>query len=186
VILTREATAKACSGSRSSKVSRRAYSRGTGVLGLAAIVESSDDAIMGLNLDGIFTSWNKGTERLFGYLAEEVIGKPVKVLIPPDRHNEEPAILERIKRGECVEHYETVRRHKDGSSIDISLTVSPVKNIDGKIIGASKIARDITERKRSEAHIALLEHRVKNILATVQATVQLSHRGMKPLPPAYT
>ena len=98
---------------------------------LAAIVESSDDAIMGLTLDGIFTSWNKAAERIFGYLAEEVIGKPVKILIPPDRYNEEPAILERIKRGERVEHYETVRRRKDGSSIDISMTVSPVKNIDG-------------------------------------------------------
>ena len=132
---------------------------------LAAIIESSDDAIMGLNLGGIFTSWNKGAERIFGYLAEEVIGKSVKILIPPDRYNEEPAILERIRRGERVEHYDTVRRRRDGSSIDISMTVSPVKNTDGKIIGASKIARDITERKRSEAHIALLareaEHRVK-------------------------
>ena len=145
---------------------------------LAAIVESSDDAIISKSLDGIITSWNKGAERIFGYLAEEVIGKPISILIPPDRHNEEPVILERLRRGERVEPYETVRRRKDGSAVDISLTVSPVKNIDGKIIGASKIARDITERKRNEAQIARLareaEHRAKNVLATVQATVHLS------------
>ena len=145
---------------------------------LAAIVESSDDAIISKSLDGIITSWNKGAERIFGYLAEEVVGKPIIILIPPDRHNEELVILERLRRGERVEPYETVRRRKDGSAVDISLTVSPVKNIDGKIIGASKIARDITERKRNEAQIALLareaEHRAKNILATVQATVHLS------------
>ena len=145
---------------------------------LAAIVESSDDAIISKSLDGIITSWNKGAERIFGYLAEEVIGKPISILIPPDRHDEESVILECLRRGERVEPYETVRRRKDGSSVDISLTVSPVKNIDGKIIGASKIARDITERKRNEAQIALLareaEHRAKNVLATVQATVHLS------------
>ena len=118
---------------------------------LAAIVESSDDAIISKSLDGIIASWNKGAERIFGYLAEEVIGKPISILIPPDRHDEESVILECLRRGERVEPYETVRRRKDGSAVDISLTVSPVKNIDGKIIGASKIARDITERKRNEA-----------------------------------
>src|SRR5262245_48020791 len=145
---------------------------------LAAIVESSDDSIVSIDLDGIITSWNKGAERIFGYLVEEVIGKPITILIPPDRHDEEPAILERIRRGERVEHYETVRQRKHGSLIDISLTVSPVKNFHGKVIGASKIARDITERKRSETQIAILareaEHRAKNMLATVQATVHLS------------
>jgi PAS domain S-box-containing protein len=147
-------------------------------LWMAAIVESSDDAIISKNLDGIITSWNKGAERIFGYLAEEVIGKPITILIPPDRPNEEPTILERLRRGERIDHYETLRRRKDGRLIDISLTVSPVKSLDGKIIGASKIARDITEHKRSEAQIALLareaEHRAKNVLATVLATVQLS------------
>jgi PAS domain S-box-containing protein len=147
-------------------------------LWLAAIVESSDDAIVSKDLDGIITSWNRGAERIFGYLAEEVIGKPVTILIPHDRDDEEPAILARLRRGERIDHYETVRRRKDGRLIDISLTVSPVMNGDGKIIGASKIARDITARKRNEAQIALLareaEHRVKNVLATVEATVHLS------------
>jgi PAS domain S-box-containing protein len=145
---------------------------------LAAIVESSDDSIISIDLDGIITSWNKGAERIFGYLAEEVIGKPITILIRPDRYDEESAILERVRRGERVEHYETVRQCKHGSLIDISLTVSPVRNIHGKVIGASKIARDITQRKRSEAQIAILareaEHRAKNVLATVQATVHLS------------
>jgi PAS domain S-box-containing protein len=145
---------------------------------IASIVESSDDAIISKDLNGIITSWNGGAARLFGYTADEVIGKPVTVLIPPERHKEEPEILERIQRGERIDHYETVRIRKDGSPVDISLTVSPVRNADGKIIGASKIARDITERKHNEAHIAILareaEHRAKNVLATVQATVRLS------------
>jgi PAS domain S-box-containing protein len=138
---------------------------------LAAIVESSDDAIVGKNLDGIIQSWNKGAERLFGYGAEEAIGKSVTLLIPPERLHEEPEIIGRIRKGERVDHYETVRRRKDGSLFDISLTVSPIKNADGEIIGASKIARDITERKRAEAQRTLLidelNHRVKNTLATV-------------------
>ena len=146
---------------------------------IASIVESSDDAIVSKDLNGVIVTWNKGAERIFGYAAEEVVGKPITILIPPDRQEEEPAILERIRRGEPVEHYETVRMRKHGSLIDISLTVSPVKNAGGKIIGASKIARDITERKRSEAQITVLareaEHRAKNVLATVQATVNLSN-----------
>jgi PAS domain S-box-containing protein len=145
---------------------------------LASIVEGSDDAIISKNLDGILTSWNKGAERLFGYTAEEAVGKSVTILIPPERHGEEPAILARLRRGERIDHYETVRQRKDGSLINISLTVSPVKNVQGKIVGASKIARDITDRKRNDEHIATLareaEHRSKNILATVQATVNLS------------
>jgi PAS domain S-box-containing protein len=145
---------------------------------IASIVESSDDAIISKDLNGIITSWNKGAERIFGYAGAEVIGKPVTILIPPDRHDEEPKILERIRRGERVEHYETVRVRKHGSRIDISLTISPVRDVAGKIVGASKIARDITERKRSEAQITVLareaEHRAKNVLATAQATVHLS------------
>jgi PAS domain S-box-containing protein len=145
---------------------------------IASIVESSSDAIISKDLNGVITSWNNGAQRIFGYTAGEVVGKPVTILIPPDRYDEEPSILERIRRGERVEHYETVRTRKDGSRVDISLTISPVKNVEGKIIGASKIARDITERKRSEAQIAILareaEHRAKNVLATVQATVRLS------------
>ncbi|MCC6889911.1 MAG: PAS domain S-box protein [Hyphomicrobiales bacterium] len=145
---------------------------------LAAIVEGSDDAIVSKDLNGIITSWNKGAERIFGYLAEEVIGKSITILIPPDRLHEEPAILDRVRRGERVDHYETIRRRKHGALIDISLTVSPVRDETGRIVGASKIARDITERKRSEAQIAMLareaEHRAKNVLASVQATVRLS------------
>ncbi len=98
----------------------------------SAIVESSDDAILSKNLDGIIQSWNQGAQRIFGYTAEEAIGKPVLMLIPEDRHDEEPAIIERIRRGDRVDHYETVRRRKDGSLLDISLTISPVKNARAK------------------------------------------------------
>jgi PAS domain S-box-containing protein len=146
---------------------------------LRSIIENSDDAIITKNLDGIISSWNKSAERIFGYTAEEVIGKPVTILIPPERHDEELGILARLRRGERIDHYETVRQRKDGSLIDISLTVSPVKDAHGNIVGAAKIARDITDRKRKDEHIATLareaEHRTKNILATVQATVNLSH-----------
>ncbi len=149
---------------------------------LAAIVDSSDDAIMSKDLDGIFTSWNRGAERLFGYRSDEVIGKSVKILIPADRQNEEPDILERIRRGKRIEHYETVRLRRDGSLIPISLTVSPVK-VAGKIRGASKIARDITERKQAEARQALLtselHHRTKNLFAVVLAVVSRSFVGKR-------
>jgi len=145
----------------------------------AAIIESSGDAIVSKNLDGIITSWNSGAEHIFGYLAEEIIGKPITILIPSDRQKEEETIIERIRHGQRVEHYETVRQRKNGSLIDVSLTISPVKNAQGKIIGASKIAREITERKRSDAQMVNLareaEHRTKNILATVQATVRFPH-----------
>lgn len=118
---------------------------------LAAIVESSDDAIISKDLNSIITSWNRGAERLFGYAAQEAIGQPITMLIPPDRFDEEPAILGGIRRGERIEHFETVRRCKDGRLVDISLTISPIKDEEGKIIGASKIARDITRRKQMEA-----------------------------------
>ncbi len=116
----------------------------------AAIVMSTEDAIVSKNLQGIVTSWNGAAERLFGYTAEEMIGQPVSRLIPPDRHDEEPGILQRIGRGESIQHYETIRRRKDGTDLPISLTVSPLIDHHGKIIGASKIARDITEQKRVE------------------------------------
>ena len=148
-------------------------------LRLAAIIASSDDAIISEGLDGTITSWNGGAERIFGYLGEEIVGKPIMILIPPDRQKEEETILGRIGCGERVEHYQTIRQHKDGSLIDISLTISPLRNAQGKVNGASKIARDITEHKRSEAQIINLareaEHRTKNILSTVLATVRLSH-----------
>jgi PAS domain S-box-containing protein len=118
---------------------------------LAAIVQSSDDAIISKDLQGIVTSWNEGAERLFGYKAEEMIGRPVSLLIPEERHDEEPSILQRIARGEQVSHYETIRRRKDGTKLHISLTVSPIIDRQGRIIGVSKIARDITERTMIEA-----------------------------------
>jgi PAS domain S-box-containing protein len=145
---------------------------------LASIVESSDDAIISKNLDGIITSWNTGAERVFGYTAEEAIGKPITIVIPQNRQDEERVILTRIRRGERIDHFETIRQRKHGSLIVVSLTVSPVKNTEGKIVGASKIARDITEQKRSQEQIATLareaEHRSKNVLASVQAAVNLS------------
>ena len=142
---------------------------------LASIVDSCDDAILTIDLDGIVTSWNAAAERLYSYTAEEAIGKPTAMLIPPDRRDEEPAILERVKRGERVEHYETVRQRKDGSLIDVSLTVSPVKNAQSKIIGASKVSRDITERKRAQDRqqflIRELEHRAQNLFAVIHSIV---------------
>jgi PAS domain S-box-containing protein len=123
---------------------------------LAAIVTSSDDAIVSKDLNGVIITWNQGAERLFGYSAEEAIGKPIQMLIPPDRQDEEPEILARIRRGEKIDHYETVRRRKDGTLVDISLTVSPVRNGDGQVIGASKIARDITERRQGQHAAELL------------------------------
>jgi PAS domain S-box-containing protein len=118
---------------------------------LAAIVESADDAIISKTLEGVITSWNKGAEHIFGYTADEVIGQPVTILFPPDHIDEEPAILARIRAGERIEHYETVRKRKDGTLLDISLTVSPIRAADGRIIGASKIARDITEQRAPSA-----------------------------------
>lgn len=145
---------------------------------LAAIIENSDDAIVSKSLDSIVTSWNRGAERIFGYSAAEAIGQPITLVIPEDRQHEEREILARIRRGERIHHFETVRRRKDGRSIIVSLTVSPVKDAHGNIIGASKIARDITAQKQIQEQIGILareaEHRTKNVLATVQATVNLS------------
>jgi PAS domain S-box-containing protein len=139
-------------------------------LRLAAIIESSDDAIVSKDLDGTIRSWNGGAQRIFGYLAEEVIGKPIAILIPPDRHNEETAILERLRRGERIGSYETVRRHKDGSPVNVSLTVSPLKNTEGRVIGASKIVRDITQEKHAEV-------RLRESEARLQAAVDLVKLG---------
>jgi two-component system sensor kinase FixL len=150
----------------------------------ASIVESSDDAIISKTLDAIITSWNKGAERLFGYTAEEAIGNPVTILIPPDRQNEERMILERIGRGESIEHYETIRVRKDGRSIVISLTVSPIKNAEGRIVGASKIARDITERRTAEARESMLmaELTHMNRVATAsELSAAIAHEINQPL-----
>jgi PAS domain S-box-containing protein len=140
---------------------------------LAAIIEDCDDAIISKDLRGVINSWNRGAERLFGYSAEEVVGRPVTILIPADRQDEEPGILERLRRGERIDHYETVRLRKDGSLVDVSLTVSPIKNGSGEVIGASKIVRDITGLKRTrelqELLVDEMRHRIKNTLSTVQA-----------------
>jgi PAS domain S-box-containing protein len=148
---------------------------------LASIIETSNDAIVSKDTSGIITSWNNGARRIFGYSADEIIGRPIETLVPSDRHNEEPEILERIRRGERIEHYETVRRRKDGSLIDVSLTVSPLKDSAGKVVGASKIARDITERKQAQARNELLsreiQHRTQNLFAVVQAVVARSFAG---------
>ena len=147
----------------------------------AAIVESSDDAILAKDLDGTIITWNRGAERLFGYTAAEAIGKPVAMLIPADRPDEEPNIIGRIRRGERIDHYETIRQRKDGSLVDISLTVSPIRNRSGRVIGASKIARDITDRRRAEEqqHLLLreMDHRVKNLFTLASSLVTLSARS---------
>jgi PAS domain S-box-containing protein len=130
-------------------VTERKQAERAGLL-LSAIVESSDDAIISKDLNGIITSWNKGAERMFGYTAAETVGQPITVLIPVGRLDEEPKILARLRRGERVDHFETVRQRKDGTLLDISLTISPVRDTRGTIVGASKIARDISERKHAE------------------------------------
>jgi PAS domain S-box-containing protein len=135
---------------------------------LIALVESSEDAIISKDLNGIVISWNQAAERIFGYTAEEVIGKSITLLIPPERYDEEPSILERIRRGERVEHYETVRQHKDGSLLDISLTVSPIRNAAGNIVGASTIAREITRRKQMEAALHASEEQLAAELRAMQ------------------
>ena len=125
----------------------------------AALVESSDDAIIGKTLDGYVTSWNRGAEAIFGYTRAEMVGRHISILIPDDRQGEEPVILEKIRRGDSVDHYETVRRRKDGQLIDISVTVSPIRDTEGKIIGASKLAREITSRKQLERELLEISDR---------------------------
>ena len=132
---------------------------------LSALIESADDAVISKTLDGIITSWNKGAERIFGYTAEEVIGKPITIVIPPDHLDEEPAILARLRAGDRIEHYETIRMHKDGRRLDISLTVSPIRGPNGQIIGASKIARDVTEQHQSRRALDVASERLRLALA---------------------
>lgn len=144
---------------------------------LAAIVANSDDAIVSKTLDGVILSWNAGAERIFGFTADEMVGQHITRLIPPERHNEEPALLELLRRGERIDHFETVRLTKDGRRIDISLTVSPVRDATGIIIGASKIARDITQRKQIEEALRLADQRKDEFLAV------LAHELRNPLAP---
>jgi PAS domain S-box-containing protein len=140
-------------------------------LQLVSIVESSDDAIVSKDLDGVIQTWNASAEHLFGYTEAEAVGQPVAMLIPADRPDEEPGILARLRRGERIHHYETVRRRKDGSLVDISLTVSPMRDGTGKIIGASKIARTITERKEAQRKLLESERRLQELLAAVPAAI---------------
>ncbi|MGN6734685.1 MAG: PAS domain S-box protein, partial [Candidatus Binatia bacterium] len=151
---------------------------------LAAIVESSDDAIVSKDLNGRIMTWNLGAERLFGYREDEAIGQPITLIIPPERIHEEAEILRRIRNGERIDHYETVRIRKDGTPAEISLTVSPVRSTDGTIIGASKIARDITERRAMERQlreadrqkdnfIAIVAHELRNPLSPIQNTIKV-------------
>ena len=137
---------------------------------LASIVECSDDAIYGKTLDGTILSWNRGAERIYGYSAAEMVGRPVSVLVPPNKPDEVPAILEKVKRGERVSHFETTRVTKDGEVIDLSLNVSPIRDASGQIIGASTTARDITEQKRMREALA---ERAKEILDVSTPVLQV-------------
>ena len=138
-----------------------------GRLQLAAIIESSDDAIISKTLDGVITSWNPGAERMFGYTVSEAVGKPMLMLFPPDRVDEEQEILTRIRRGERMEHFETARVRKDGVRIEVSVTISPIKDVHGRIVGVSKIARDITEQKRSERQLLDAVREMRDIRAAL-------------------
>jgi len=148
---------------------------------LAAIIEGSEDAIISKDLTGQIQSWNPGATRLFGYEPAEVIGQPITILIPEDRLEEEPRIISAIRNGRRVEHFETVRRRKDGSLVDLSLSISPIRNSAGTIVGASKIARDISERRLAEERQQLLlgemRHRVKNLFAVASAIVSITGRS---------
>ncbi len=139
---------------------------------LAAIVDSSEDAIVSKTLEGIITSWNAGAERLFGYTASEAVGQHISLVIPIDRRDEETVIIEKIKRGERIEHFDTVRVRKDKAQLDISLTISPVRDANGKIIGASKIARDISQRKQIERELRESEGRYRTLADALETQVQ--------------
>ena len=153
---------------------------------LAAIVESSDDAIIGKTLDGTITSWNPGAERIYGYRAEEVIGRPISILVPPDHSDELPPIFERLCRGERIDHYQTVRVHKDGKRITVSVTISPVRDERGQIVGASAVARDISAQQEMikkamrlrDEFISIAAHELRTPLATVFARLQLAERRL--------
>jgi PAS domain S-box-containing protein len=132
---------------------------------LAAIVESSDDAIIGKTLEGTITSWNRGAERLYGYLAEEAVGQPISLIIPPERPSELPAIMERLRRGERIDHYETIRVRKDGTRLDVSVSISPIRDASDSIVGAASIGRGITERKHAEQERRALELQAQQELA---------------------
>ena len=182
------------------RLERQAAEQAEAARKLAAIVDSSEDAIIGKTLDGIIQSWNSAAERVFGYAADEAVGRPITMLFPADRLDEEERIITRIRSGERVEHFDTVRLRKDGSAVPISLTISPIRDGEGRIIGASKIARDITERKRLEDQLrqvaadlsnadrrkdeflATLAHELRNPLAPLRNALQII--GLSPDPDA--
>lgn len=155
---------------------------------LAAIVSSSDDAIISKTLDGVITSWNAAATHILGYQPDEIIGQPITRIIPPHLQSEEEMIIGKVRRGERTEHFDTLRLRKDGTLVPLSITVSPVRDAAGRIVGASKVARDITERRKHEqqqrTQFDELNHRVKNILATVQALASQSLRGKLTVPEA--
>jgi PAS domain S-box-containing protein len=156
---------------------------------LAAIVESSHDAIVSKSLNGVITSWNKGAERLFGYAAEEAVGQNITLIIPPERRDEERTIVEQLTRGERVDHFETVRMRKDGSLLDVSLTISPMKDASGRVVGASKLARDITERKGAEEALRQAQTDLAHAsrLTTMgEFTASLAHEVKQPIAAAVT
>ncbi|CAN5610725.1 hypothetical protein BH11ARM2_BH11ARM2_32380 [soil metagenome] len=146
---------------------------------LAAIIESSDDAIVSKDLNGVVKSWNRGAERLFGYLAEEMIGKPILILLPTDRKDEETSILDRIRRGERVDHFETIRVRKDGRRVDVSATISPIRDQTGRVIGASKVARDISERKLFETTTAAFAQDLERHVRERTADLEAANREME-------
>jgi PAS domain S-box-containing protein len=150
---------------------------------LAAIVDSTDDAVIGKTMDGTIISWNKGAERMYGYAAEEVIGRPISILIPTDRPDELPAIMNRLAAGQRVEHYRTERVRRDGTRITVSVTISPVRDASGVIIGASAIARDVTREhdamRRREDFISIASHELRTPLTTLFGRLQLAERRLR-------
>ena len=146
---------------------------------LAAIVDSSDDAIVSKTLEGIITSWNAGAERLFGYTAKEAVGQHISMIIPQDRRDEETTILAKLRRGERIDHFDTIRMRKDGTKLEISLTISPVRDAEGKIIGASKIARDVTGRKRMERELHESEQRFRTLADALDTQVQFRTQELR-------
>lgn len=150
---------------------------------LSAIVNSSDDAIVSKNLNGVITSWNAAAERMFGYEAREAVGRYIAdLIIPPDRQSEEPQILDRLRRGERVDHFDTIRMRKDRSRLNVSLTISPVRGADGRVIGASKIARDVTRRVQNEKALLEANEALRRANADLQqAAYSASHDLQEPL-----